>query len=168
MTHYFTINRRNVNRPIPERIARMYATKYTVDESGCWLSTYAPGSNGYISATWRADGRSTGTGAHRAAWTHHNGPIPDGMTVDHLCRKRTCVNPEHLRLLSNTDNARRQYGRDWPLGQCRNGHPDSKREEFVSKGRVRTRCRPCLDYQNSLWREKRARRGDTRYLAVAS
>lgn len=45
-------------------------------------------------------------GAHRASWTHFFGPIPVGMTVDHVCRERTCVNPDHLRLMTNEDNAR--------------------------------------------------------------
>lgn len=143
-----TINSRSVNRPVPERIARAYATKYTVDGAGCWVSTYAPGPNGYISATWRADGRSTGTGAHRAAWTYWHGQIPDGMTVDHLCKQRVCVNPEHLRLLSNSENARRQYGRDWPLGECRRGHPDSMREAAVRGGKPHSICRPCQDENN--------------------
>jgi hypothetical protein len=46
---------------------------------------------------------------HRAAWQHHHGPIPDGLTVDHIkaagCTDRGCVRPTHLRLLTNAANA---------------------------------------------------------------
>lgn len=46
--------------------------------------------------------------AHRLAWEYHNGArIPDGMTVDHICFNRRCINPGHLRLTSHSDNAKR-------------------------------------------------------------
>ena len=113
--------------PISPAAAERAATRYTVAGSGCWISTYSAGSHGYAQIGWGLpDGRSATTTAHRAAWTFHNGPIPDGLTVDHLCHARRCVRPDHLRLLSNRENGRRNhpdYG-DWPLGYCRNGHPD--------------------------------------------
>lgn len=37
---------------------------------------------------------------------HHGTQVPDGFTIDHECRNRKCVNPTHLRLLTNVDNAR--------------------------------------------------------------
>jgi len=43
--------------------------------------------------------------AHRWAFTQANGPIPDGLCVDHECRNRACVNPEHLRLKTRGANA---------------------------------------------------------------
>jgi len=66
------------------------------------------------------------TTAHRAAWVAVHGQIPEGMTVDHICKVRRCVNVRHLRLLSNFENARRTNGNDWPLGECVNGHPNSE------------------------------------------
>ena len=42
--------------------------------------------------------------AHRYAWERENGPIPDGMHVDHLCWNRTCVKVEHLRLVTQAQN----------------------------------------------------------------
>ena len=56
------------------------------------------------------------------------GPVPVGYTLDHLCKQKRCVNPAHLRILPNGENARRTNGRDWPLGQCVNGHSN---EHFV-------------------------------------
>jgi len=58
----------------------------------CWLfQGYVHPSTGY--------GHLTDKGvrvlAHRYMWTVMRGPIPEGMTIDHLCRVRRCVNPQH-------------------------------------------------------------------------
>jgi hypothetical protein len=42
--------------------------------------------------------------AHRVSHAFFNGPIPKGLMVDHLCHNTRCVNPAHLRLLTNSDN----------------------------------------------------------------
>lgn len=136
------------NRPIPANVAAKYANAHTVNAEGCWISVYAPMSSGYIPGSYRRDGRAYAVTAHRAAWTHHNGPIPDGMTVHHKCFNRTCVNPDHLGLLSNRDNARRQSGADFPLGQCGYGHPDSSRRLYGRKKPV-WRCGECVDERNA-------------------
>lgn len=45
--------------------------------------------------------------AHRFAWEDKRGEIPEGMTVDHLCRNRACVNVEHMEIVTRGENARR-------------------------------------------------------------
>lgn len=44
---------------------------------------------------------------HRVVWELTHGPIPDGMTVDHLCRIRSCCNVEHLELVTQAENVKR-------------------------------------------------------------
>lgn len=43
--------------------------------------------------------------AHRAAFEKANGPISDGVQIDHICRNRSCVRASHLRLATNKENA---------------------------------------------------------------
>lgn len=123
---------------IPARAAERAATSYVEEpESGCWISTYSTASHGYAQIGWHEDGvgRSRMTTAHRAAWVYWTGAqIPAGMTIDHKCKTRRCVNPDHLRMLTNYENARRTHGRDWQLGECINGHPNS--ELKVIAGRI--------------------------------
>lgn len=45
--------------------------------------------------------------AHRTAYELHKGPIADGLTIDHLCRTRCCVNPDHLEPVTDAVNKRR-------------------------------------------------------------
>ncbi|WP_442878560.1 HNH endonuclease signature motif containing protein [Brachybacterium sp. J153] len=81
-------------------------------------------SSGYGSL--RVNGRQTK--AHRHAWERVNGPIPDGMFIDHTCWERSCVNVEHLRLATRAQNNRNRSGadkgrkHDLPRGVTRSGN----------------------------------------------
>lgn len=133
---------------IPDRVAHRAATKYVEDDHGCWISTYSKASHGYAQIGWQEKDYRQVVTAHRAAWVYHNGrQIPEGHTVDHLCKERPCVNPEHLRCLDNFQNARRTFGRDWKLGECANGHPD--RELYWDGSRYR--CKPCTVERGRKW-----------------
>lgn len=51
------------------------------------------------------DGRAARV--HRVVWELKHGPIPEGMTIDHLCRIRACCNTEHMELVSQSVNTKR-------------------------------------------------------------
>jgi hypothetical protein len=101
----------------------------------------APQASGCIHWTGKVDDHGYGrmgpalTGsvyAHRSAWVLANGPIPEGMTVEHHCHSgsgctlgddclhRRCINTDHMELLPQPDNAKRQH---WvPTEKCPRGH----------------------------------------------
>jgi hypothetical protein len=77
-------------------------------------------------------------GAHRAAYMLEVGPIAEGMTLDHICNVRTCVNPAHLNPCTTQVNTQLAVTR---RDTCRRGHPRQSNSYIDPKGTVR--CRPC-------------------------
>jgi len=147
------------NLPIPEKVQRRALAKYTVDdETGCWKSGYQSNIKGYSMISIK-DRRSLGGAvhiflAHRASWVFHNGPIPDGFVIDHKCFNHGCINPEHLRLLTRTqNNARKEkFGKqDWPLDECRWGHKLTEQKLYATKSSApRMRCAGCVKERNDI------------------
>lgn len=85
--------------------------------SGCWLWTGCLMPNGYGQIQHRGT-----LYAHRVAYELYVGPIPADLTIDHLCRTRSCVNPAHLEPVTFEENIRRG---EWhnPRTHCKRGHP---------------------------------------------
>lgn len=91
-------------RPIEERLYEQTRRGETTED--CWLWLGRPRPNGYGNL-----GRGGRGGrvilAHRAAYEIHVGVIPEGLTIDHLCRVRACVNPWHLEPVPGVVNLKR-------------------------------------------------------------
>jgi hypothetical protein len=106
----------------------------------CWTWTgVARGTGGY--GGFRYDGRMQF--AHRVSYELLVGPIPEGLVIDHLCRNRKCVNPEHLEPVTQTENmARGSAART----HCKQGHEYTPENTVpVHNGSTASRwCRICL------------------------
>lgn len=83
---------------------RLSATEYIVDDvTGCWIWQKGKDGRGY-GAAWTGERVIK---AHRMMWERHRGPIPAGLDIDHLCRVKACVNPDHLEPVTRAENCRR-------------------------------------------------------------
>lgn len=87
--------------------------------------------------------------AHRVAYENARGPIPDGLHIDHLCRNRACVNPDHLEAVTQAENNRRAGA---ARTHCPYGHL------LPPPGTKRRACRTCkTQYDRQRYAEKGAR-----------
>lgn len=124
-----------------------------IDECWNWL---AGQTNGY--------GIANHTYAHRVAYELIVGPIPNDLTIDHLCRNRICVNPLHMEVVTRAENARRaEPHRTVRSGgrhladrtHCVNGH-EYVDGSYRMRSRVRV-CRICARTRRKAFRERTGR-----------
>ncbi len=141
-----------VARPIIERLL----ARIDIDAQGCWIWPGAQDGRGYGQIA--TGGRSAPAKTHRVAYEHLVGPIPAGLSIDHLCRVQLCCNPEHLDVVTLAENTRRQLA---SIGHhnalkthCPEGHPfDAQNTRFASAGRGRV-CRICRAASNKAYRQR--------------
>jgi hypothetical protein len=129
----------------PVRFAKGHQRRvdgYEIDpETGCWnWAGYATPDTGYGKIS--IDGRAYY--AHRVYYERHVGPIAPGLTIDHLCRNRRCVNPAHLEAVTRGENTLRgesTSGINLRKTHCPKGHPLSGENLYECRGR--RQCRTC-------------------------
>lgn len=95
--------------------------------------------------------------AHRLAYEAAHGPIPPGLTCDHLCRVKRCVNVDHIEVVTRSENAKRAAAQDRPT-ECPKGHeytPENTRIRRRSNGSTAMACKEC---QREWTRASNARR----------
>jgi len=122
-----------------------------VDTSGdCWLWTGYVKPNGY-GAMWIApadrEGSSDKEYVHRLMYRWRIGVIPPGHEIDHLCRNRRCVRPNHLEAVTNRENQRRGFGFSGVNARkthCPHGHPYDAENTYVSANGHR-QCKACRE-----------------------
>ena len=94
--------------------------------------------------------------AHRVAYEIIKGKIPDGLDLDHLCRNKVCVNPDHLEAVTRRENLMRGntiIAKEVKQTHCKRGHPLSGNNLYFYGFR---RCKKChlKNMQNYLKRKK--------------
>ena len=90
-------------KPTLEVAPRFWSKVKMGNPDDCWLWTAKIERNGY--GRFWLDGHSVE--AHRFAYELIRGPIPKGLTIDHLCRNKACVNPAHLEVVTPRTNVLR-------------------------------------------------------------
>ncbi len=104
------------------RLPQRVVDKIAIDPAtGCWLWTAALSRLGYGRVGWDRKARP----AHRVIYELLRGTIAAGLELDHLCRIRRCVNPDHLEPVAHAENVRRADNGHWHRQKthCPQGHP---------------------------------------------
>ena len=119
--------------------------------SGCfiWLGRLSPTGYGLVS---RLVGYED-TLAHRLSYVLTRGAIPENKQIDHLCRNRLCVNPEHLEAVSQRTNILRGVGPtsiNSKKTHCEHGHEFTSENTIVKRSGTRN-CRQCCYSANKKW-----------------
>lgn len=131
-----TLVERFYNHVIPEPI------------SGCWLWDGCP-NQGYGQIEAQIDGSRKTLKAHRVSFEIYKGSIPDDLEIDHRCRVRSCVNPDHLRAVPHRvnvlENSEGLAAQNLRKVVCKRGHPLS----FRPNGK--RRCIVCEREPNRLY-----------------
>ena len=133
--------------------------------SGCWLWTAGVNRLGYgtIGTGSRSDGSMKKSFAHRVSYALYRREIPDGLTIDHLCRVRCCVNPDHLDTVSqgvNNLRGRSASSLNSAKTHCPRGHEfnEASVQSFTGKTGQRLShriCRECNRTYQRLWAAKK-------------
>lgn len=142
-----------ITAPITEADMRRFWAKVAIDPSGCLVWTASGFSTGY--GQFKHGGRNLMV--HRFAYTALAGPIPDGLVLDHLCRNKRCVTPDHLEPVTDQVNILRGTAPtavNAARTHCINGHPFDEANTWVTRAGKRM-CRTC-------GRERKAARYETK------
>jgi HNH endonuclease len=120
-----------------------------VDTSGaCWLWTGQKTRLGYGYVKWRQRSMLP----HRVAYQLLVGPIPDGLELDHLCRNRLCVNPNHLEPVDHRSNILRGESPcavNAKKTHCIHGHELTKENTYIRTGEPGRKCKECMRVQQA-------------------
>lgn len=134
--------------PLAPGTLERFVTRIAVDGE-CWRRSAAPDAGGYGQFYFEGTMRRS----HRVSYMMFVGPIPDGLTIDHVrargCRFRDCVRPSHLEAVTNRENvlrSRNMAAVNARVTHCPAGHAYTQENTYVIRragGRTARQCKTC-------------------------
>lgn len=123
-------------------------SRVRVDESGCWIWSGAKNAHGYGTVWFQKKSWL----AHRLSYAANVGCVPAGKELDHLCRNRDCINPDHLEAVTHHENVLRGNAGKYLSDKthCKRGHEFTG--EKIDGRRI---CRPCMRLHTSNYRKRK-------------
>lgn len=119
-----------------------------LDSNGCWIWRLRLDKDGYGQISVQNKTRR----AHRVAYEALVGEIPEGLELDHLCRVRSCVNPEHLEPVTSKENTLR--GESFSAVNARKTHCSKGHELAGDNLEIRGKQRSCRECRRKEARER--------------
>ena len=117
------------------------AGRFRVTDS-YWLWNDPPGTEGYAQVHYNGRSRHV----HRLMYELLVGAVPEGLVLDHLCRERTCVRPDHLEPVTNRENILRGVSpsaRNAVKTHCVHGHEFTQENTYAYTRLGKRECRTC-------------------------
>ena len=151
-SRHHLLGRLGTNPDFGPGVAERFWAKVAVSEDDCWTWTAYRSPKGY--------GVFGNKRAHRVAYEMLVGPIPARLTLDHLCRNRGCVRPDHLEPVTNEENILRgeaPSAKNARKTHCFRGHPLNGANLYVWP---RNGMRVCVACRTARERARRLRRAE--------
>lgn len=118
----------------------MVTKKFDTPSTGCWEWKGSMGVYGY--GTWKY--KKKNYRAHRIVYELVVGKIPEGLVLDHLCKNKKCVNPEHLEPVTQKVNVQRSDAGKLLDGMCKSKrHPRTSENTYTYPWSGWSICLPC-------------------------
>lgn len=135
-----------------------FAKRFKILENGCWQWTAGTNFRGY----GRFYAPPKNEAAHRYAYEIVKGKIPEGLTIDHLCRNTGCVNPAHLEAVTGKENNLRSNNipaLNARKTHCIRGHPFTVENTYHPYGQPsRRQCKECVRITSRNWQRNKFNR----------
>jgi len=129
---------------------RFWSKVYDTQPETCWLWVGGSTPAGY-GVIWY---KTRQVYAHRLSYEWAYGPIPKGLQVDHLCFTPSCINPEHLETVTDSENKRRALNFRGQRTYCYNGHLTAESGVYIAPSGARE-CRVCARKRWKKYRDKK-------------